>query len=50
MPKLEGEGHQILSLFNIDYHEVLKEITDELMSNPEKKFRLTVKEIKKKNG
>ena len=47
MAKLEGEGHQILSLFNIDYHEVLEEITKELMSNPEKKFRLTVKEIKK---
>jgi len=49
MPKLEGEGHQILSLFNIDYHETLEEITKELMSKPNKKFRLTVKEIKK-NG
>jgi len=48
MAKLEGEGHQILSLFNVDYHETLQEITDELMSNPTKQFRLTVKEIKKK--
>jgi len=39
MPKLEGKGHQILSLLNIDYHEVLEEITNELMSNPNKKFR-----------
>ena len=48
MPKLEGKGHEILSLLNIDYHEILEEITDELMGNPEKRFRLSVKQIPEK--
>lgn len=48
MIKLEGEGHQILSLLNIDYHEVLEEFTNALMGNPGKRFRLTLKEIKSK--
>jgi len=49
-PVLKGEGHQLLSLFNIDYHEYIENITSVLMSNPTKMFKLTLTEIKKKNG
>lgn len=50
MPKLEGKGHEILSLFNVDYHETLEEIAGELMGNPEKRFRISVKQIPEKKS
>ena len=44
---LKGEGHVLLSFFNIDYHEFVAPITDVLMSNPTKTYKLTLTEIKK---
>jgi len=49
-PVLKGEGHVLLSFFNIDYHASIENITSVLMSNPTKMFKLTLTEIKKKNG
>jgi len=50
MPKIYGEGHVLLSFFNIDYHESITDITEVLMSNPTKRFRLSLEEapLKKK--
>jgi len=44
--KITGEGHQILSLFDVEYHFASKEITDVLMSHPTKEFVLSLKEKK----
>jgi len=46
MKKIIGKGHQLLSLFNIEYEFALKEITDILMANPDKDFILSVREKK----
>lgn len=47
-PVLKATGHVMLSFFNIDYHAFVAPITDVLMSNPTKTFKLTLMEIKKK--
>ncbi len=47
-PVLKAEGHVLLSFFNIDYHSYVSEITEVLMENPSKIFKLTLTEIKKK--
>jgi len=47
-PTLRGEGHVLLSFFNIDYHASIENITSVLMSNPTKMFKLTLTELKKK--
>ena len=47
-PVLKAEGHVMLSFFNIDYHASISDITEVLMSNPTKIFKLTLTEIKKK--
>lgn len=47
-PVLKGEGHVLLSFFNIDYHESIENITSVLMDNPTGMFKLTLTEIKKK--
>ncbi len=47
-PVLKGEGHVLLSFFNIDYHAYVAPITEVLMSNPTKSYKLTLTEIKKK--
>ena len=47
-PVLKAQGHVMLSFFNIDYHESITQITNVLMSNPTKTFKLTLTEIKKK--
>ena len=47
-PVLKGEGHMLLSFFNIDYHAYVEPITHVLMSNPTKTYKLTLTEIKKK--
>ena len=46
MKKIIDKGHKLLSLFDIEYHFASKEITDILMSNPDKEFILSVKEKK----
>lgn len=46
MKKITGKGYEILSLFDVEYHFVSKEITDVLMSHPDKKFVLCLKEKK----
>lgn len=45
-----GKGHVLLSMFDIEYHAFSENITNVLMSNPNKRFRLSVSEapIKKK--
>jgi len=40
--EIYGKGHEILSFFNIDYHAYIQEISDELMSHPNKRYRLSV--------
>ena len=47
-PVLKAQGHVLLSFFNIDYHLSIAPITEVLMSNPTKTFKLTLTEIKKK--
>ncbi len=47
MTDIYGKGHEILAFFNIDYHEYIHEISDELMRNPNKKFKLSVERIRK---
>lgn len=47
-PVLKGEGHVLLSFFNIDYHESIEDITSVLMENPTGFFKLTLTEITKK--
>jgi len=49
MIQIRGKGHEILSFFNIEYDIFIKDITNELMSNPNKKFTLTLEREKKKN-
>ena len=44
MTEIYGKGHELLSLFDIEYHQFSKTITDELLSNPEKKFKLVLEE------
>lgn len=45
--KLIGKGHQLLSLFNIDYHRSSEPITRLLMENPNSEFRLEITRIRK---
>lgn len=45
---IKAEGHVMLSFFNIDYHSYISNITEVLMDNPTKTFKLTLTEIKKK--
>lgn len=53
MKGIYGQGHVLLSFFNIDYHESINEITEVLMENPNKRFRLSITpaplKYKKKN-
>ena len=42
MPKIYGKGHELLSMFDIEYHKFSAEITDMLMSNPNARFRLSL--------
>lgn len=44
---IKAQGHAMLSFFNIDYHMSITPITEVLMSNPTKTFKLTLTEIKK---
>lgn len=46
MPKVRGNGHEILSFFNIEYESYIKEIVEELMSFPNSHFTLTLKRKK----
>lgn len=39
-----GKGHELLSLFDVEYHVFSENITNVLMSNPNKRFRLSVSE------
>ncbi len=47
MIEISGKGHELLAFFNIDYHLYIKEITDELMRHPNKKYKLTLERIPK---
>ena len=44
-PVLKGKGHELLSLFDIEYHASSAKITDVLMGNPNKKFKLSLEKI-----
>lgn len=50
MVEIFGKGYEILALFNIDYHKSLEEISTELMSKPNQRFRLSIERapLKKK--
>jgi len=45
MPVIYGDGHVLLSFFDIEYEGSISQITDVLMSNPNKRFRLSLKEV-----
>ena len=47
MIEINGKGHEILAFFDIDYHLYIKEITDELLRHPNKKFKLSLERIQK---
>jgi len=42
MTKVYGKGHEILAYFNIEYESYIQEFVNELMSNPNKRFRLSL--------
>ena len=42
MPVIYGEGHVLLSFFDIEYEDSISTITEVLMSNPNKRFRLSL--------
>jgi len=42
IPVIYGKGHELLSLFNIDYHMSSAKITEILMNNPNARFRLSL--------
>lgn len=45
MTEISGKGHELLAFFNIDYHAFIEEITDELMKNPSKNFKLILERV-----
>jgi len=49
MAEIYGKGHEILACFDIEYEFFIKEITGELMKNPNKKFKLTLEKISGKS-
>jgi len=42
MPVIYGDGHVLLSFFDIEYEESISEITNVLMSNPDTRFKLSL--------
>ena len=40
--KVYGKGYEILAYFNIDYESYIREFANELMSNPNQRFRLSL--------
>ena len=50
IPKIYGKGHEILSLFDVEYHKFSADITEMLMQNPNARFRLSLQRapVKKK--
>ncbi len=40
--KIYGKGHEILACFDIEYESYIREIASELMSNPNKRYRLSL--------
>ncbi len=49
MTEIYGKGHELLAFFNIDYHLYIADITNQLMRNPNKNFRLSVERIPKQS-
>jgi len=47
-----GKGHELLSMFDVEYHAFSAEITNMLMGNPNKRFRLVLQRapLKKKSS
>jgi len=42
MTKIYGKGYEILAFFNIEYESFIQEFASELMSNPNKRYRLSL--------
>ncbi len=42
MTKIYGKGHEILSCFNVEYESYIQEFANELMSHPNKRYRLSL--------
>ena len=42
MTKIYGKAHEILAYFNIEYESYIEEFVNELMSNPNKRYRLSL--------
>ena len=51
MPNIYAKGHVLLSFFDIEYEDSILQITDVLMSNPNKRFKLSLEPapLKKRN-
>jgi len=45
MPVIYGNGHVLLSFFDIEYEGSISKITDVLMSNPNARFRLSLNQV-----
>jgi len=45
MPVIYGEGHVLLSFFDIEYEASISKITDVLMSNPNTRFSLSLRQL-----
>ena len=50
MKSIHGKGHELLAMFDIEYQVFSKEITNELMANPEKMFKLSVEPSTRKRS
>ncbi len=50
MPNIYGDGHVLLSFFDIEYEDSISKITEVLMNNPNARFKLSLEEapLKKK--
>lgn len=49
MARMYGRGYQILALFNTEYHEMLRDFSAELMSDPNQRFKLSLEKAPLKN-
>lgn len=46
---ISGKGHELLSMFDIEYYFFSKKITDELMAKPNETFQIKLSTVSKKS-
>lgn len=45
MIEIYGKGYEILAFFDIEYEKFIEKMAIELMSNPNKRFRLSLQRV-----